>query len=203
MEFRKQAKEIAKTKNADALPSLTEAQVINVARDAVQGFRDRGMEVVMITGDNIQTARAVAREAGIERVLADVLPGDKAAAIKQLREEFGPVAMVGDGINDAAALAEADIGIAIGTGTDVAIESSDVTLIRGDLMTILTAVDLSEATFRKIQENLLWAFVYNILAVPLAIVGILHPLIAEAAMAMSSINVIWNSLRLRSFDKRA
>ena len=171
--------------------------------EAVQAIRDLGMDVVMITGDNAQTAQVVARDAGITRVLSDVLPGEKAEAIKRLQAESGRVAMVGDGINDAAALAQADIGIAIGTGTDVAIESSDVTLVTGDLTALVTAIELSEATYVKIRQNLFWAFGYNMLAVPLAIMGLLHPLIAEAAMALSSVNVIVNSLRLRSFAKRA
>lgn len=169
------------------------------SRDAVKALQAWGAEVAMITGDNPHTAQAIARDVGIDRVLADVLPQEKAAAIGELQDQGNKVAMVGDGINDAAALAQADVGIAIGTGTDVAIEAADVTLVKGDLTTLVTAVKLSQATFSKIRQNLFWAFGYNILAVPLAILGLLHPLIAEAAMALSSINVVMNSLRLRSF----
>ena len=169
------------------------------SKDAVAAFKKEGMLVVMITGDNEVTARTIADEVGIDRVLANVLPGEKADAIKKLQGEVGCVAMVGDGINDAAALAQADVGIAIGTGTDIAIESSDVTLVKGDLATLVTAVELSRSTFSVIQQNLFWAFGYNLIAVPLAIVGLLHPIIAEAAMAISSLSVVGNSLRLRKF----
>lgn len=170
--------------------------------EAVRALAGMGLEIVMITGDNARTAQVIAREAGITRVIADVLPGEKADAIKKLQAEFGYVAMVGDGINDAAALAQADIGIAIGAGADVAIEASDITLVSGQLQGLVTAIRLSDATFSKIKQNLFWAFGYNLLAVPLAIMGLLHPLIAEAAMALSSINVVGNSLRLRRFGRR-
>jgi Cu+-exporting ATPase len=166
---------------------------------AVRAIRALGKEVVMITGDHERTARAIMREAGIARVLADVLPAEKAAAVKGLQHEFGTVAMVGDGINDAAALVQADVGIAIGAGADIAIESADIILVRSDLSGLVTAIRLSEATFVKIRQNLFWAFGYNLLAIPLAILGLLHPLIAEVAMAASSINVVANSLRLRNF----
>ncbi|MCX5772396.1 MAG: heavy metal translocating P-type ATPase [Candidatus Hydrogenedentes bacterium] len=166
---------------------------------AVHTLERMGRRVVMITGDNERTARAIAREAGISDVLANVLPGEKADAVKKLQAERGLVAMVGDGINDAAALAQADVGIAIGAGADVAIESSDITLVSGELTALVTAIRLSEATFNKIRQNLVWAFGYNVLAIPLAVLGLLHPLIAEAAMALSSINVVTNSLLLRRF----
>ncbi|MBI4557945.1 MAG: copper-translocating P-type ATPase [Candidatus Hydrogenedentes bacterium] len=169
------------------------------AASAVRALKEMGLQVAMITGDNARTAHTVAQQLGIERVLADVLPGEKAEAVKQLQREVGPVAMVRDGINDAAALVQADVGIALGTGTDIAIESADLTLIRGDLSTLVTAIRLSQATFRKIQQNLVWAFGYNLLAIPLAVLGLLHPLIAELAMAVSSLNVVGNSLRLRKF----
>ena len=167
--------------------------------EAVRAIKALGKQVVMITGDHERTALAVARQAGIDRVLAGVLPAEKAEAIRKLQAELGPVAMVGDGINDAAALAQADVGIAIGAGTDIAIESADIVLVRGDLSSLVTAISLSEATFAKIKQNLLWAVGYNLLAIPLAMLGLLHPLIAEAAMAVSSINVVANSLRLRKF----
>jgi len=171
------------------------------AKDALATLRARGLHLAMITGDNERTARKVAADLGIDRVLANVLPEAKAEAVKQIASEFGSVAMVGDGINDAAALAAADIGIAIGTGTDVAIESADVVLVKGDLNTLVTAIDLSNATFAKIKQNLFWAFGYNLVAIPLAVVGLLHPLVAEAAMAISSITVVTNSLRLRRFGR--
>ena len=169
--------------------------------DAVREFKRLGMNVVMITGDNEKTAQSVAASVGIDRILSNVMPEGKADAIQQLQQETGRVAMVGDGINDAAALARADIGIAIGTGTDVAIESADVTLVNGHLDTLVTAINLSRATYENIIQNLIWAFAYNLLAIPLAILGLLHPLVAEIAMAFSSVTVILNSLRLRRFAK--
>ena len=166
---------------------------------AIQAIKALGKQVIMITGDNAAAARAITRQTGIDRALANVLPAQKVEAVKQLQHDHGVVAMVGDGINDAAALAQADVGIAIGAGADIAIESADIILVRGDLMCLVSAIRLSEATFRKIKQNLFWAFAYNLLAVPLAILGLLHPLIAEIAMAASSINVVTNSLRLRRF----
>jgi len=156
-----------------------------------------GFQVVLISGDNERTVRAVAGELGIDRVLAEVLPRDKQAEIERLQGQVGRVAMVGDGINDAPALAQADVGIAIGTGTDVAIEASDVTIVRGELETVVTAIRLSRATFRKIRQNLFWAYGYNVVAIPLAILGLLHPVIAEACMAGSSITVVTNANLLR------
>lgn len=164
---------------------------------AIQELKALGMHTAMITGDNNRTAHAVAKQAGITRVLAEVLPEGKADEIMRLQEEFGTVAMVGDGINDAPALTRANVGIAIGTGTDIAIESSDVTLVRGDLSGVVTALKLSRATFRKIRQNLFWAFFYNLIAIPGAILGFLHPVVAEIAMATSSITVVTNANLLR------
>jgi Cu+-exporting ATPase len=174
------------------------------AASAVTRLRALGLTVVMLTGDNRRTADAVARHAGIEHVLAEVSPEDKAGEVRRLREDRHAVAMVGDGINDAPALAEASVGIAMGSGTDVAIEAADVTLMRGDLHGVEAAIALSRRTIRIIQENLVWAFGYNVVLIPVAagalypIWGILlSPILAGAAMAFSSVSVVMNSLRLK------
>jgi Cu+-exporting ATPase len=172
------------------------------SRRAIERLKRMGLAVYMITGDNARTARAIAGQVGIERVLAEVLPERKAEEVRRLKEEGFTVAMVGDGINDAPALATADVGLAIGTGTDVAIESSDVTLIQGDLAAIPAAIELSRRTMRKIRQNLFWAFFYNAVGIPFAAVGLLSPVIAAAAMAASSVSVVSNSLSLKRIRVR-
>ncbi len=167
------------------------------AREAIQALKAMGIKTVMLTGDNEFTAKSIARQMGIDDVRYDLLPIDKIEEIKKLQSQSKIVAMVGDGINDAPSLKQADVGIAIGTGTDIAKEASDITLVKGDLRGVVKAIKLSKATFKKIRQNLFWAFFYNVVAIPLAGMGLLHPVIAEIAMASSSVNVVTNSLRLK------
>jgi Cu+-exporting ATPase len=169
---------------------------------AVQELHRMGLRTVMLTGDNRRTAEAVARRLGIDEVRAEVLPDGKVAEVRRLQEQFGWVAFVGDGINDAPALKQANVGIAIGTGTDIAIEAGDVTLVRGELTGVVEAINLSRATFRKIRQNLFWAFFYNVVMIPLAMMGWMHPVLAEAAMATSSVTVVTNANTLRRVDIR-
>ena len=177
---------------ADEIKSNTKA--------VISAIEKLGIRTIMVTGDNPRTAEAIAAKAGISEVVASVLPEGKVEEIKSLQEKYGKVAMVGDGINDAPALKQANVGMALGTGTDIAIEAADVTLVRGDLETILSAIILSQGIFRKIKENYFWAWFYNAIAIPFAMFGLLHPMIGAAAMSVSSLNVIYNSLRLKKIN---
>ncbi len=168
------------------------------AEDVVNGLKAEGVQVIMLTGDNERTAKAIGAKLGIERIIANVLPGDKAKVIKDLQAEGKVVAMVGDGINDAPALAQSDIGIAIGSGSDVAKETGGIILVKDDLRDVIKSIRLSKATMRKIKQNLFWAFFYNTAAIPIAAFGFLNPIIAAAAMSISSLSVVTNSALLKT-----
>ncbi len=176
-----------------------EDPIKQTTKDAIKKIKLLGIDVVMLTGDNEKTAKAIADRIGIQNYFADILPNEKAEKVKELQNQGNIVAMVGDGINDAPALVTANLGIAIGTGTDVAIESSDITLIKGDLLSVLSAIKLSKQTIRTIKQNLFWAFIYNIVGIPLAALGFLNPMIGALAMSFSSVSVISNSLRLKRY----
>jgi Cu+-exporting ATPase len=186
--------------DGEARATLTVRDTVKpTSAEAVAQLKSLGLTPVLLTGDGREAAERVAREVGIERVRADVLPAGKVAEVERLQASGEVVAMVGDGVNDAPALARADLGIALGTGTDVAIEASDLTLVSGDLRAAVDAIRLARRTLRTIQGNLFWAFAYNVAAIPLAVAGLLNPIVAAAAMACSSLFVVGNSLRLRRF----
>jgi Cu+-exporting ATPase len=168
--------------------------------EAIREIEAMGLKTIMLTGDNEQTAKAIAKKLGMSDIYAEVMPDEKVEVVIKAQEKYGMVAMVGDGINDAPALTQANVGVAIGTGTDIAIESGDIILVRGDISGLVSAIKLSRETFRKIKQNLFWAFFYNTVAIPLATFGLMHPVFAEVAMAISSISVVTNANLLRRAD---
>lgn len=186
---------IAENKKVIGVIAVADA-IKNDSVQAIQLLHNSGYKTVMLTGDNEATAKAIASQVGITEVIANVLPEDKSKAIERLQLS-GMVAFIGDGINDAPALKQANVGIAIGTGTDVAIEAGDIVLANGSLVGVVQAINLSKSTFTKIKQNLFWAFAYNVVAIPVAVAGLLHPVIAEIAMALSSITVVTNANLLR------
>jgi Cu+-exporting ATPase len=165
--------------------------------DAIGSIKSLGIRTIMITGDNFNSAKSVAEKIGIDEFEAEVLPEDKAKSVRKFQQQYGITAMVGDGINDAPALVQADIGIAIGKGTDVAIETADIVLVNDDLRNVVRAIKLSKQTVRTIKQNLFWAFIYNVIGIPLAAFGLLNPMFAALAMSLSSVSVVSNSLRLK------
>jgi Cu+-exporting ATPase len=187
---------VAKDKRFIGLIAVADTLKENAA-DVVKGLKAEGIQVVMLTGDNEKTARAIGAKVGIERIVANVLPGEKSKVIKELQAEGKVVAMVGDGINDSPALAQADIGIAIGSGSDVAKETGGIILVRDDLRDVIKGIKLSRKTMRKIKQNLFWAFIYNTIGIPIAAFGLLNPIVAAAAMALSSLSVVTNSALLK------
>ncbi|MFT4311392.1 MAG: heavy metal translocating P-type ATPase [Candidatus Woesearchaeota archaeon] len=172
-------------------------EIKKTSKKAIKDLKSMGFRTVMITGDNEKAANFVGREVGIDKVLSDVLPGEKQDEVKKLQKE-GFVCFIGDGINDAPALNQSDVAVGLGTGTDIAIESADIVIVKGDLSKVVTSINLSNAMFSKIKQNLFWAWAYNVVAIPIAFVGLLHPMIGAGAMALSSVNVVWNSLRLKN-----
>jgi len=198
-ELQEQAKTVMMVAvNGEAIGLIAVADTLKEGSvDAIRELENMGLKTVMLTGDNRRTAEAIAKQLGISDIYAEVLPDEKVEIVKRAQKNYGMVAMVGDGINDAPALTQANVGIAIGTGTDIAIEAGDIILVRGELSSLVTAIKLSRVTFRKIKQNLFWAFIYNTVAIPLAIFGILHPVIAELCMATSSVSVVTNANLLR------
>jgi Cu+-exporting ATPase len=186
---------ISENKKAIGLIGVADA-IKDDSVEAISKLNLAGFRTIMLTGDNERTAKAIANQAGINEVISNVLPEDKARKVEEL-QKFGMVAFIGDGVNDAPALKQANVGIAMGTGTDIAIEAGDIVLTSGSLLGVVSSIKLSRATFSKIKQNLFWAFGYNTLAIPIAIAGLLHPVIAEIAMALSSITVVTNANLLR------